>query len=380
MAVNEISGMADYIRYLQHYPDEVDTLFTELLIGVTNFFRDPEAFDVLKEKVMEPLVKSKEDGGQVRVWVPGCSTGEEAYSLAMLFEECREGLKSDAKIQIFATDIDPRAIEAARAGTYPHSIAVDVSIDRLKRFFTIEDNAYRVKKSVRDLVVFAVQNVVTDPPFSKLDIISCRNLLIYMGQKLQKKVLPLFHYSLNKGGFLFLGTSETIGEFSDLFATIDRKMKVFQRNETEMTGVVGAVEIPPLPFPAMPMGMEEPVIPRRGVIRSNKELAEKALLDTFSAAGVLINEKGDILYFHGSTGKYSGTSNRRSLLEHTYHGQGRLEARTGQLHQKIRFRKAIGPSRPSARQDQRRPRAGQSHGHADYRAALQAWIADGGFR
>ena len=193
MAVNEISSMADYIRYLQQYPDEVDTLFTELLIGVTNFFRDPEAFDTLKRKVMEHLVRRSEDGGQLRVWVTGCSTGEEAYSLAMLFEECKEMLKSDANIQIFATDIDAGAIETARAGVYPHSIAVDVSVDRLKRFFTAEDNTYRVKKSVRDLVVFAVQNVVTDPPFSKLDLISCRNLLIYMGPKLQKKCC---HFSI----------------------------------------------------------------------------------------------------------------------------------------------------------------------------------------
>jgi two-component system, chemotaxis family, CheB/CheR fusion protein len=303
MAVNEISTMADYVRYLQQYPDEVDTLFTELLIGVTNFFRDPEAFDTLKERVMKRLVKSREDGGQLRVWVPGCSTGEEAYSLAMLFEECKEELKSDAKIQIFATDIDGGAIETARAGAYPHSIAVDVSLDRLKRFFTAEDNTFRVKKSVRDLVVFAAQNVVTDPPFSKLDLISCRNLLIYMGSKLQKKVLPLFHYSLSNGGFLFLGTSETVGEFSELFATIDRKVKIFQRRETPMAEAV-AMEILPLPFPPRLVDVDEHMIPRRVVHRSNKELAEKALLDTYSAAGVLINEKGDILYFHGSTARY----------------------------------------------------------------------------
>ena len=146
----------------------------------------------------------------------------------------------------------PEPSKQARAGVYPHSITVDVSLDRLKRFFTAEDNSYRVKKSVRDLVVFAAQNVVTDPPFSKLDLISCRNLLIYMGSKLQKKLLPLFHYSLNNGGFLFLGTSETIGEFSDLFATIDRKVKIYQRRETPMTGAV-AMEILPLPFPPKPV-------------------------------------------------------------------------------------------------------------------------------
>ena len=156
---------------------------------------------------------------------------------------------------------------------------------------------------MRDLVVFAAQNVVTDPPFSKLDLISCRNLLIYMGSKLQKKLLPLFHYSLNNGGFLFLGTSETIGEFSDLFATIDRKVKIYQRRETPMTGAV-AMEILPLTFPPKAVDVDEHMIPRRVVLRSNKELAEKALLDIYSAAGVLINEKGDILYFHGSTARY----------------------------------------------------------------------------
>jgi two-component system, chemotaxis family, CheB/CheR fusion protein len=303
MAVNEVAGMSDYIRYLQQYPDEVDTLFTELLIGVTNFFRDPPAFDSLKERVMQRLVKGKEDGGQIRIWVPGCSTGEEAYSLAMLYEECKEESKSDAKIQIFATDIDPSSIETARSGSYPHSIAVDVSVERLKRFFSAEDNIYRVKRSVRDMVVFAVQNVVTDPPFSKLDLISCRNLLIYMGPKLQKKVLPLFHYSLIRDGYLFLGTSETIGEFSDLFSTVDRKEKIFQRKDTDMLGAV-AVEIPTIPYSPRLGGYDEQLFPKRVVIRSNKDLAEKALLDTYSASGVLISEKGEILYFHGATANF----------------------------------------------------------------------------
>ena len=239
MAIHEIGNLSDYLRYLQQYPDEIHILFKELLIGVTNFFRDAEAFEHLKKKVIPAICKDKgEENGGVRVWVPGCSTGEEAYSLAMLFREHIDQTQSDIKVQIFATDIDNSAIETARAGLYPHGIAVDVQQDRLRNFFSKQDGAYRVKKDVRDMVIFAAQNLITDPPFSKIDLISCRNLLIYMGSELQKRILPIFHYSLAKGGFLFLGTAETIGEFSDLFAAVDRRWKIFRRKDTEPMGAI----------------------------------------------------------------------------------------------------------------------------------------------
>ncbi|MEW6533729.1 MAG: chemotaxis protein CheB [Thermodesulfobacteriota bacterium] len=305
IAIHEIANLSDYLRYLQQYPEELDTLFKELLIGVTNFFRDKEAFEALKRRVIPLLFdENRDENSALRVWIPGCSTGEEAYSLAMLLQEHMEQIKREIRVQIFATDIDNGSVEAARTGIYPHGIAVDVPPDRLRRFFTKHDNAYHVKKSVRDMVVFAVQNVITDPPFSKLDLISCRNLLIYMGAELQKKVLPIFHYSLRRGGFLFLGTSETVGEFSDLFNSVDRKWKIFQRKETEAPVPIG-VEIPALAARAAYLipAADAPV-PRPHVRITNQELAERSLLNTYGASGVLINEKGDILYFHGETAKY----------------------------------------------------------------------------
>jgi two-component system CheB/CheR fusion protein len=229
MAVHQIDRIEHYVRYLQQTPVEVETLFKDMLITVTNFFRDPEAFDVLKEKVLPGLLEHKQPETPVRVWVPGCATGEEAYSIAMLLVETMERLKKRFNIQIFATDIDAEAIEHARMAVYPESIAADVSQERLKHFFINEDSSYRIKKMIREMVVFATQNLIKDPAFSRLDLVSCRNLLIYMDSVLQKKILPLFHYTLNQDGILFLGTSESIGEFSDLFSTIDTKWKIFKR-------------------------------------------------------------------------------------------------------------------------------------------------------
>ena len=207
--------------------------FAICLIGVTNFFRDPEAFAALKEQVIPRLFAGKDAAAAVRVWVPGCSTGEEAYSIAILLQEQMELLKQSFKVQVFATDIDSRAIEQARSGSIPPASPPTFRQERLSRFFAMEPDgtAYRVHKTIRDLLVFSEQDVIKDPPFSKLDLISCRNLLIYMGGDLQKKLMPLFHYALNPGGMLFLGTSETVGEFADLFATLDRKSKLYQRKE-----------------------------------------------------------------------------------------------------------------------------------------------------
>ena len=222
MAVHQIATKADYVRFLQQTPAEGQALFQDLLIGVTNFFRDPETFAALEQQIIPKLFAGKPPGSSLRVWAPGCSTGEEAYSLAILLQEHLDTLPVPPPAQVFATDIDSQAIAVARAGLYPASIAADVSPQRLARFFSAEadGNTLRIHKNIRDLLVFSEQNVIKDPPFSRLDLISCRNLLIYMDGDLQKKLIPLFHYALAPGGFLFLGTSETVGEFGDLFTSL----------------------------------------------------------------------------------------------------------------------------------------------------------------
>jgi len=195
MAVHQIDSLSEYVRYLQVTPAAVEVLFSDILIGVTSFFRDTDAFEALEEKVIPLLFQGKQPGATIRVWVPACSTGEEPYSIAMLLQERMEALKQNFKLQVFATDIDAKAVELARTGLYPSSIAADVAPERLSRFFVQEaGGAYRVHKLIRDILVFSEQDLIKDPPFSKIDMISCRNLLIYMGAELQKKLMPLFHY------------------------------------------------------------------------------------------------------------------------------------------------------------------------------------------
>ena len=237
MAVHQIETMDVYVKFIQKSPKEVEALFRNMLIGVTSFFRDPEAFAVLEEQIISKLFDGKRTHATIRIWVPGCSTGEEAYSLAILLAERQETLKKSFKVQIFATDIDSQAIAVARAGIYPASIAADLTPERLERFFAAEPgaSAYRIHKSIRDMLVFSEQNLIKNPPFSKLDLISCRNLLIYLGGDLQKKLIHLFHYALNPGGYLFLGTSESVREFGDLFAPLDRTQKIYQRKEDSLS-------------------------------------------------------------------------------------------------------------------------------------------------
>ncbi|MEK7804364.1 MAG: CheR family methyltransferase, partial [Planctomycetota bacterium] len=234
MCVHKITNIDVYIRYLRENPQEIELLFKELLIGVTNFFRDHEAFEALKENALPQILKDRARGNVLRIWVPGCSTGEEAYSIAIILLECLEKVKQRGvcKIQVFATDIDKDAIDKARQGVYASNIAADVSPERLQRFFIKEDNGYRLRKEIREMVVFAPQNVIMDPPFTKLDLVSCRNVLIYMTAELQKKLLPLLHYALNPGGLLFLGVSETIGSLTDLFSTVDNKWRIYRRKES----------------------------------------------------------------------------------------------------------------------------------------------------
>jgi two-component system CheB/CheR fusion protein len=307
MAVNRIDTLENYVKFAQQKPAEVEALFRDLLIGVTNFFRDTEAFQALEEQIIPKLFVDKPAGAVIRVWVPGCSTGEEAYSIAILLQERIEAMKQSYTLQVFATDIDSQAIAKARTGVYPASIAVDLSKERLTRFFVAEpnDSLYRIHKGIRDLVVFSEQNVIKDPPFSRLDLISCRNLMIYLGGDLQKKLFPLFHYALKPGGMLFLGTSETVGNFSNLFATVDRESKLYQsvKDFGDAQRVAMGQFLPPMTaiHATLPHASVKTAFPVKLPLR---ELTEQTLLQKATPAGVLVNGQGDILYQHGQTGMY----------------------------------------------------------------------------
>ncbi len=301
MVVNKIDHLEQYVEYLRQNPNELETLFRELLIGVTSFFRDPEAFEMLSDKVIPRLFDNKTKDNPIRIWIPGCSTGEEAFSIAILLEEYLEKVGKTYNIQLFATDIDHEAIEKARAGLFPASIAADVTRERLTRYFDNEDDSYRIKKSIRDMIVFADQDVIKDPPFSKIDLLSCRNLLIYWEPSLQKKVFPLFHYSLKPGGFMFLGSSETIGEFTNLFESLDRKWKLFRRKEGKFLNLVADLEVPPLLHTVTPVQGIEGQRDRKTNIR---DLTEKILIHDYAPASVLVNDRGDIIYVHGRTGRF----------------------------------------------------------------------------
>lgn len=301
MALHQINRIKNYYRYAEQNPAEIEILFKDLLIGVTNFFRDPEAFEALAEKALPTIVKSKPSHIPVRVWVSGCATGEEAYSLAILLVETMEKHKIHVDVQIFATDIDEDAIAFARQGTYPDNIVADVSKTQLRRFFIKDGSNYKVTKQIRDMIVFANQNLINDPPFSKLDLVSCRNLLIYMGSKLQKKILPLFHFTLVAEGILLLGNSESIGAFADLFTPIDSKWKLFKRKEVLLEDL-GEYPVPPLvqsngPFRAQDEG-------RLPKVLNSRSIAEKVILENYAPASVLINSKYDILFFMGDTSRY----------------------------------------------------------------------------
>src|SRR6478609_4060375 len=302
MAVHQVEQLDQYLQYLQETPAELDALFRDLLIGVTNFFRDKEVFEALQQQLALVLAAKPADSS-LRVWTAGCSTGEEAYSLAILLREQMDALKKTFKVQVFATDIDARAIDTARAGVYPASIATDVSPERLARFFSVEDGGYRIHKNIRDLLVFSEHDVIKDPPFSKLDLVSCRNLLIYMGPELQRKLIPLFHYALNPAGLLLLGSSETIGDFAELFSPVGRKAKLYQwqgDNRAFKPSSFGKF----LPRTSetsasssharQTAGTSGP--PLRGLI-------ERALLSRAPTAA-LVNEHGDLLYLHGQAGKF----------------------------------------------------------------------------
>lgn len=221
MGINQIDSIGQYLKYLKEHPAEVDALVKDFLINVTSFFRDPEAFLGLKT-YLKKLIEAKPDGAEIRAWVPGCSIGEEAYSIVIIIEEVLDELKKYCVVQVFGTDLDRDAVNSARAGIYPASIAPDVGEERLKKYFNKKDGQYQIKRELREKLVFAVQDIIADPPFTRIDLISARNLLIYFDTDLQKRLIPMLHYALNTDGILFLGTAETAGEFSELFMPFER--------------------------------------------------------------------------------------------------------------------------------------------------------------
>ncbi len=301
MALHKVGSLAHYVRFLRQTPHEVDALYQDLLINVTSFFREPEAFEVLKKNVFPRLLKDRPAQTPVRVWVPGCSTGEEAYSIAIALLEFLGHKGAGAPVQIFATDVSERAIDEARAGIYPAGIGADVSPARLRRFFAVRDGGFQISKAVRDVCVFARQDVTKDPPFSRLDLISCRNLLIYLGPVLQKRVIPIFHYALKPGGVLLLGGSETIGGFADLFALADSRHKLYARKPAAHRLEFAAPPQSDLDAAAEP-GHPAAPLPTAGFDYQRE--ADRILLGKYTPSGVVVNEDLDILQFRGHTGAY----------------------------------------------------------------------------
>ena len=307
MSLHQLADIGDYVHFLRSNPQEAQLLFKELLIGVTSFFRDPLLWEQVEAEVIPAMLAAHPEGGTLRAWTPACSTGEEAYSLAIAFREALDRLKPLAHyaLQIFATDLDSDAIDKARTGAYPLNIAADVSEARLRRYFEQQEELYRVRKEIREMVTFAPQNLVMDPPFTRLDLLTCRNLLIYLEADLQKKLLPLFHYSLRPDGLLILGSAETVGAASDLFAAWPGKTRIYRRRET-------SPRQEPVDFPASLYGRSRrdaaAALPAASGGQSGvpniQSLTDSLLQQRFSPAAVLTTDKGDIVYISGKTGKY----------------------------------------------------------------------------
>ncbi|HLN21062.1 MAG TPA: chemotaxis protein CheB [Bacteroidales bacterium] len=305
MGIHQLNKIASYVLYLQQNPAELDILFKELLIGVTSFFRNAPVWEELKENILPSLFAKMPQKYLMRAWVPGCSTGEEAYSLAIVFREALEkaNLNKNISLQIFATDLDNNAIERARRGVFTANICADVSPERLKRFFTKTGELYRINGGIREMVVFAPQNIIRDPSFTKLDFLSCRNLLIYLDSDLQKKLLAMFHYSLVPGGILLLGSAETHGSQGNLFTAVNSKLRIYERSSDPV--IEGQAYMP---------GSSEHNKPDTGKTLQAfppdnlQTLTDQLLLHQYTPASVLVNHTGDILYITGNTVKYLSAS------------------------------------------------------------------------
>lgn len=299
MTLHRCETLREYVEFVHANPSEIEQLYSDLLIRVTAFFRDVEVFEALKRDVVPVLLRDRSADSTIRVWVPGCATGEEVYSLAIvLLESAGSG---GTPIQIFGTDVSEVAIDRARAGQYPENIAADISPERLRRFFTRVNGGYRVSKTVRDCCIFARQNLTKDPPFSKVDLISCRNVMIYLGPVLQRRVMAVFHYALRANGFLLLGNLESVSNFSELFSLMDRKNKIYQKKPAAVRLNTADMTAAEPPEPRAPMASREEEIMAGGNIFRE---ADRVLLARYAPAGVLINETMEILQFRGRTSAY----------------------------------------------------------------------------
>jgi two-component system, chemotaxis family, CheB/CheR fusion protein len=302
MGLHQIESLGDYIERLRSDPKEVRALAADLTINVTGFFRDPDAWQVLADKVVAPLVRERPTESAIRIWIAGCSTGEEAYSIAMLITEQAEAVGKSFDLKLFATDVTEGVLSSARAGQYPSSIAVDVGEPRLERFFEMLDDTYRIRKSLREAIIFAPQNLLQDPPFSRLDLISCRNLLIYLEPDFQRRVLALFHFSLREGGHLFLGPAETISGQEELFQPVSKKWRIYRRlgptrHDIVDFPLVGRTQLGSGPEIDVPRAVPEPRV-------SSGELLDQALLQHYAPASVLIDARSDVHYLRGPTDLY----------------------------------------------------------------------------
>ena len=302
MAQHNIEDAEVYVRYLKESPAEAHMLFRELLINVTSFFRDPEAFAFLQQDILPRIFKDKPENYVFRVWVAGCATGEEAYSIAILLREWMEENRRELKVQIYGTDLDDDAIAIARAGAYTPNIAQDVAPERLQRFFVKGDAGYQIKKEIREMVVFAVQNIIKDPPFTKLDLLACRNVMIYLQPELQNRLIPAFHYALKPGGVLFLSPSESIGNYTSLFTPLNRKWKFY-------TAINSAASTQPMMTGSLTWAKSTSTKAPEEIMQKTKdpnfaELTRRMLVQCFAPASVVTDLTGNVLYVHGETGKY----------------------------------------------------------------------------
>ncbi len=300
MYINNIATVEDYVTFLEQSAEECQALFKEVLISVTGFFRDPEAFNWLESEIIPKLFEEHDPSQPIRIWLPGCATGEEAYSLAILLKEHADEQQENCKIQIFASDIDQQAIDSARKGIYPEGISAQISKDRLKRFFTRAENHFEINKQIREMVIFAYHNLIKDPPFSRLDLVICRNLLIYLNPEIQKRVIALFYQVLRPGGYLFVGTSETVGRQTDLFRVLNKKWKFFVRRhhgpQLHYNLITAIPTISELPAPEKNGAKIPPLSPG--------QIAERLLIQRYSPPCVVINNKHEILYYSTRTARY----------------------------------------------------------------------------
>lgn len=301
MQVNQLPAAEGYIERLRQDPKEVAALFRDLLINVTTFFRDADAFESLRQTVVPKLFEGRGADDVVRIWIPGCSTGEEVFSVAILLREYMDTLTAQPRVQIFATDIDDRALAVARAARYPEPLLDCVSPERRARFFLPDGGSYIIAKDVRDLCVFSPHSVVRDPPFSRIDLVSCRNLLIYFGAEIQNQVIPTFHYALRPDGYLFLGSAENVSQFDDLFAPLDKRHRIYRRR----SDVTASVRLPLIVGGLRP-GQSMTLTPRRPPLGAVglRQLAEGHVLERFAPPHVMVNQDGDVVYYSPRTGKY----------------------------------------------------------------------------